>query len=209
MKQINNIKFYDAKDGEVRVVFPDGREDYFLEKDAKLYYKKLYDAKMIDKLVLESLKECDMTVDNAHLSDYNKLYQFQTKFKTKLITNGIDLPFKKITTNKLGIEVSGNTEGITSSVVMFLWCRPWEEVQFTKAELEQYLNQNKYIDVYMQDRYFAVKKVSRGWVLQTKFGTTFTNRGYGSGASVAENSVRLKKDKKGNLFISQSTMIWD
>lgn len=209
MKQINNIKFYDVKDGEVKVVFPNGDIDYMLKRDADLYYKKLYTAKVVDKLVLEALKECGMTVDNAHLSDYTKLYEFQTKFKTKLITNGIDLSFKKVTTNKLGIEISGNTEGITSSVVMFLWCRPWEEVELTRPELEEYLNQNKYIDVYMQDRYFAVKKCSRGWVLQTNFGTTYKNRGIGSAASIAENSVKLKKDKFGNLFISQSTMIWD
>ncbi len=209
MKQINNIKFYEPKNGEVKVVFPNGDYDYMLERDANLYYKKLYAAKMIDKLVLESLKESGLTFENAHLSDYIKLNQFQIKFKNKLISNGIDLSFNKVTTDKLGIEVSGNTEGITSSVVMFLWCRPWEEVSFTKSELEEYLNQNKYIDVYIKDRYFAVKKVSRGWVLQTNFGSTSQHRGIGSGASIVERSVKLKKDKLGNLFISEGVMIWD
>ena len=94
MKQINNIKFYDAKDGEVRVVFPDGREDYMLEKDAKLYYSKLYAAKMVDKLVIACLKECGLTVDNAHLSSYEQLNQFQTKFKEVLRQNLLSVTVK-------------------------------------------------------------------------------------------------------------------
>ena len=78
----------------------------------------------------------------------------------------------------------------------------------TKYELEEYILL-KNIGVYARDKYFAVKRVSKDWVLKKEFGTTFQNRGIGSGASVMEQSVKLKKDKFGNLYISQSTMIWD
>ena len=130
--------------GEVKVTYPDGKIDYMLNRDANILYKKLYAAKIVDKLVLESLKECGLTLENAHLSDYIKLYEFQTKFRTKLVVNNIDLSFQKaINTNKLGIEISGNYDGITSSVVMFLWNKPWEEVTMSKGELETYLKENK------------------------------------------------------------------
>lgn len=210
MKQINNIKFYTMSNGEVKVMYPNGKIDYMLNKDAIVYYKKLYAAKIVDKLVLESLKECGLTLENAHLSDYTKLYEFQTKFRTKLVVNSIDLSFQKaINTNKLGIEISGNYDGITSSVVMFLWNKPWEEVTMSKGELETYLKENKNIGVYIKDRYFAVQKVSRDWVLKTEFGTSYKSQGIGSYSSVIENSVKLKKDKQGNLYISQYTMTWD
>ena len=210
MKQINNIKFYDMSNGEVKVTYPDGKIDYMLNRDANILYKKLYAAKIVDKLVLESLKECGLTLENAHLSDYIKLYEFQTKFRTKLVVNSIDLSFQKaINTNKLGIEISGNYDGITSSVVMFLWNKPWEEVTMSKGELETYLKENKNIDVYIKDRYFAVQKVSRNWVLKTEFGSSYKSMGVGSASSVIENSVKLKKDKQGNLYISQYTMTWD
>ena len=210
MKQINNIKFYTMSNGEVKVMYPNGKIDYMLNKDAIVYYKKLYAAKIVDKLVLESLKECGLTLENAHLSDYIKLYEFQTKFRTKLVVNSIDLSFQKaINTNKLGIEISGNYDGITSSVVMFLWNKPWEEVTMSKGELETYLKENKNIDVYIKDRYFAVQKVSRNWVLKTEFGSSYKSMGVGSASSVIENSVKLKKDKQGNLYISQYTMTWD
>ena len=210
MKQINNIKFYDMSNGEVNVTYPDGTLDYMLNRDANILYKKLYAAKIVDKLVLESLKECGLTLENAHLSDYIKLYEFQTKFRTKLVVNSIDLSFQKaINTNKLGIEISGNYDGITSSVVMFLWNKPWEEVTMSKGELETYLKENKNIDVYIKDRYFAVQKVSRNWVLKTEFGSSYKSMGVGSASSVIENSVKLKKDKQGNLYISQYTMTWD
>ena len=209
MKQINNIKFYEVnKDGEVRVVFPDGSDDYMLKRDADLYYKKLYAAKTVDKLVIETLKECGLSIDNAHLSDYNKLNEFQTKFRAKLVKNGIDMSFRKVTTNKLGIEISGNYDGITSSVVVFLWSKPWEEVKMTESELEEHILL-KNIGVYIRDKYFAVKRVSKDWALKKQFGTTFRNRGIGSGASIVEESVKLKKDKFGNLYISETTMIWD
>lgn len=210
MKQINNIKFYDMSNGEVKVTYPDGKIDYMLNRDANILYKKLYAAKIVDKLVLESLKECGLTLENAHLSDYIKLYEFQTKFRTKLVVNHIDLSFQKATnTNKLGIEISGNYDGITSSVVMFLWNKPWEEVTMSKGELETYLKENKNIGVYIKDRYFAVQKVSRNWVLKTEFGSSYKSMGVGSASSVIENSVKLKKDKQGNLYISQYTMTWD
>ena len=210
MKQINNIKFYTMSNGEVKVMYPNGKIDYMLNKDAIVYYKKLYAAKIVDKLVLESLKECGLTLENAHLSDYIKLYEFQTKFRTKLVVNSIDLSFQKaINTNKLGIEISGNYDGITSSVVMFLWNKPWEEVTMSKGELETYLKENKNIGVYIKDRYFAVQKVSRNWVLKTEFGSSYKSMGVGSASSVIENSVKLKKDKQGNLYISQYTMTWD
>ena len=210
MKQINNIKFYDMSNGEVKVTYPDGKIDYMLNRDANILYKKLYAAKIVDKLVLESLKECGLTLENAHLSDYIKLYEFQTKFRTKLVVNSIDLSFQKaINTNKLGIEISGNYDGITSSVVMFLWNKPWEEVTMSKGELETYLKENKNIGVYIKDRYFAVQKVSRNWVLKTEFGSSYKSMGVGSASSVIENSVKLKKDKQGNLYISQYTMTWD
>lgn len=210
MKQINNIKFYTMSNGEVKVMYPNGKIDYMLNKDAIVYYKKLYAAKIVDKLVLESLKECGLTLENAHLSDYIKLNEFQTKFRTKLVVNSIDLSFQKaINTNKLGIEISGNYDGITSSVVMFLWNKPWEEVTMSKGELETYLKENKNIDVYIKDRYFAVQKVSRNWVLKTEFGSSYKSMGVGSASSVIENSVKLKKDKQGNLYISQYTMTWD
>ena len=210
MKQINNIKFYDMSNGEVKVTYPDGNIDYMLNRDANILYKKLYAAKIVDKLVLESLKECGLTLENAHLSDYIKLYEFQTKFRTKLVVNSIDLSFQKaINTNKLGIEISGNYDGITSSVVMFLWNKPWEEVTMSKGELETYLKENKNIGVYIKDRYFAVQKVSRNWVLKTEFGSSYKSMGVGSASSVIENSVKLKKDKQGNLYISQYTMTWD
>lgn len=210
MKQINNIKFYTMSNGEVKVMYPNGKIDYMLNKDAIVYYKKLYAAKIVDKLVLESLKECGLTLENAHLSDYTKLYEFQTKFRTKLVVNSIDLSFQKaINTNKLGIEISGNYDGITSSVVMFLWNKPWEEVTMSKGELETYLKENKNIGVYIKDRYFAVQKVSRNWVLKTEFGSSYKSMGVGSASSVIENSVKLKKDKQGNLYISQYTMTWD
>lgn len=210
MKQINNIKFYEVnKDGEVRVVFPDGTDDYMLKRDADLYYKKLYAAKIVDKLVLDSLKECGLTIDNAHLSDYTKLYEFQTKFKTKLVENRIDLSFKEITTNKLGIKIGGNVEGITSSVVVFLWSNPWEEVKMTRTEMEDYFLAHPKSGVYIKDKYFAVKKVSRNWVLETNFGRDFKHLGIGSRANIIEKTVKLKKDKFGNLYISESTMIWD
>ena len=181
-----------------------------LNKDAIVSYKKLYAAKIVDKLVLESLKECGLTLENAHLSDYIKLYEFQTKFRTKLVVNHIDLSFQKaINTNKLGIEISGNYDGITSSVVMFLWNKPWEEVTMSKGELETYLKENKNIGVYIKDRYFAVQKVSRNWVLKAEFGSSYKSMGVGSASSVIENSVKLKKDKQGNLYISQYTMTWD
>ena len=196
--------------GEVKVMYPNGKIDYMLNKDAIVYYKKLYAAKIVDKLVLESLKECGLTLENAHLSDYIKLYEFQTKFRTKLVVNSIDLSFQKaINTNKLGIEISGNYDGITSSVVMFLWNKPWEEVTMSKGELETYLKENKNIGVYIKDRYFAVQKVSRDWVLKTEFGSSYKSMGVGSASSVIENSVKLKKDKQGNLYISQYTMTWD
>ena len=196
--------------GEVKVTYPDGKIDYMLNRDANIFYKKLYAAKIVDKLVLESLKECGLTLENAHLSDYIKLYEFQTKFRTKLVVNSIDLSFQKaINTNKLGIEISGNYDGITSSVVMFLWNKPWEEVTMSKGELETYLKENKNIDVYIKDRYFAVQKVSRNWVLKTEFGSSYKSMGVGSASSVIENSVKLKKDKQGNLYISQYTMTWD
>ena len=210
MKQINNIKFYTMSNGEVKVMYPNGKIDYMLNKDAIVYYKKLYAAKIVDKLVLESLKECGLTLENAHLFDYTKLYEFQTKFRTKLVVNSIDLSFQKaINTNKLGIEISGNYDGITSSVVMFLWNKPWEEVTMSKGELETYLKENKNIGVYIKDRYFAVQKVSRNWVLKTEFGSSYKSMGVGSASSVIENSVKLKKDKQGNLYISQYTMTWD
>lgn len=210
MKQINNIKFYDMSNGEVKVTYPDGKIDYMLNRDANILYKKLYAAKIVDKLVLESLKECGLTLENAHLSDYIKLYEFQTKFRTKLVVNHIDLSFQKaINTNKLGIEISGNYDGITSSVVMFLWNKPWKEVTMSKGELETYLKENKNIGVYIKDRYFAVQKVSRNWVLKTEFGSSYKSMGVGSASSVIENSVKLKKDKQGNLYISQYTMTWD
>ena len=210
MKQINNIKFYTMSNGEVKVMYPNGKIDYMLNKDAIVYYKKLYAAKIVDKLVLESLKECGLTLENAHLSDYTKLYEFQTKFRTKLVVNSIDLSFQKaINTNKLGIEISGNYDGITSSVVMFLWNKPWEEVTMSKGELETYLKENKNMRVYIKDRYFAVQKVSRNWVLKTEFGSSYKSMGVGSASSVIENSVKLKKDKQGNLYISQYTMTWD
>ena len=209
MKQVNNIKFYEPKNGEVKVVFPNGDYDIMLERDAYLYYKKLYAAKMVDKLVIDCLKDCGLTVDNAHLSDYNKLNQFQKKFRSKLAEHGIDMSFKKVTTLKLDIEISGNFDGITSSVVVFLWSKPWEEVKMTKSEIEQYLKKYPKIGVYMKDQYFAVKKVSKDMVLKTVFGTTSSHRGIGSCASIAETSVRLNKDKFGNLYISESTMIWD
>lgn len=210
MKQINNIKFYTMSNGEVKVMYPNGKIDYMLNRDANILYKKLYAAKIVDKLVLESLKECGLTLENAHLSDYIKLYEFQTKFRTKLVVNSIDLSFQKaINTNKLGIEISGNYDGITSSVVMFLWNKPWEEVTMSKGELETYLKENKNIDVYIKDRYFAVQKVSRNWVLKTEFGSSYKSMGVGSASSVIENSVKLKKDKQGNLYISQYTMTWD
>ena len=196
--------------GEVKVTYPDGKIDYMLNRDANILYKKLYAAKIVDKLVLESLKECGLTLENAHLSDYIKLYEFQTKFRTKLVVNSIDLSFQKaINTNKLGIEISGNYDGITSSVVMFLWNKPWEEVTMSKGELETYLKENKNIGVYIKDRYFAVQKVSRNWVLKTEFGSSYKSMGVGSASSVIENSVKLKKDKQGNLYISQYTMTWD
>ena len=210
MKQINNIKFYDMSNGEVKVTYPDGKIDYMLNRDANILYKKLYAAKIVDKLVLESLKECGLTLENAHLSDYIKLYEFQTKFRTKLVVNHIDLSFHNaINTNKLGIEISGNYDGITSSVVMFLWNKPWEEVTMSKGELETYLKEHKNIGVYIKDRYFAVQKVSRDWVLKTEFGSSYKSMGVGSASSVIENSVKLKKDKQGNLYISQYTMTWD
>ena len=210
MKQINNIKFYTMSNGEVKVMYPNGKIDYMLNRDANILYKKLYAAKIVDKLVLESLKECGLTLENAHLSDYIKLNEFQTKFRTKLVVNSIDLSFQKaINTNKLGIEISGNYDGITSSVVMFLWNKPWEEVTMSKGELETYLKENKNIDVYIKDRYFAVQKVSRNWVLKTEFGSSYKSMGVGSASSVIENSVKLKKDKQGNLYISQYTMTWD
>ena len=210
MKQINNIKFYTMSNGEVKVMYPNGKIDYMLNKDAIVYYKKLYAAKIVDKLVLESLKECGLTLENAHLSDYIKLNEFQTKFRTKLVVNSIDLSFQKaINTNKLGIEISGNYDGITSSGVMFLWNKPWEEVTMSKGELETYLKENKNIGVYIKDRYFAVQKVSRNWVLKTEFGSSYKSMGVGSASSVIENSVKLKKDKQGNLYISQYTMTWD
>ena len=37
MKQINNIKFYDMSNGEVKVTYPDGKIDYMLNRDAKIY----------------------------------------------------------------------------------------------------------------------------------------------------------------------------
>ena len=210
MKQINNIKFYTMSNGEVKVMYPNGKIDYMLNRDANILYKKLYAAKIVDKLVLESLKECGLTLENAHLSDYIKLYEFQTKFRTKLVVNSIDLSFPKaINTNKLGIEISGNYDGITSSGVMFLWNKPWEEVTMSKGELETYLKENKNIGVYIKDRYFAVQKVSRNWVLKTEFGSSYKSMGVGSASSVIENSVKLKKDKQGNLYISQYTMTWD
>ena len=209
MKQINNIKFYDAKDGEVRVVFPDGREDYFLEKDAKLYYSKLYAAKMVDKLVIDCLKECGLRVDNAHLSSYEQLNQFQTKFKEVLRKNNINLSFQTITTNKLGITIGGNIDGITGSVVTHLWSHAWEDVVFTTSELENYLKENRNIGIYIKDKYFAVKKVSRRWLTDMKLGTTSNYRGIGSCASIVETTRKLKKDKFGNLYLFEATMIWD
>ena len=71
--------------GEVKVTYPDGKIDYMLNRDANILYKKLYAAKIVDKLVLESLKECGLTLENAHLSDYIKftrgIYSFSEYYK--------------------------------------------------------------------------------------------------------------------------------
>ena len=119
------------------------------------------------------------------------------------------MSFKKVTTLKLDIEISGNFDGITSSVVVFLWSKPWEEVKMTRDEIIDYYLAHPKGKAYMKDKYFAVKEISRNKLLETEFGISFHHVGIGSYSTEREKRVELKKDKFGNLLISESTMIWD
>lgn len=226
MKQISNYKFYDMKDGtkkrdidgryidlkdgHIKVVAPDGEESILSQKDADILYKRLYAAKTVDKLIDETLSEVGLTVDNAHLSDYKTLKKFESIFEYKLRKNSVDLSFiSGVRTKKYGIEISGNALGITSSCTSWLWCRPWEKVCFTEDELKEYLNKHRRIGVYEKDEYFSVKKSDRKILKGIKFGTSSSNIGIGSAASVLEHSIVLKKDKQGNLFVDRYTLVYD
>lgn len=226
MKQISNFKFYDMNDatikvgidgrsiknnnGTVKVIDPNGDTLYMSEKDANILYKRLYAAKYVDKIVENALKEVGLTVKNAHLSTYNELKKFESLLENNLRKEKIDLSFLPETiTNKYGFHISGNALGITSSCVTKLWSRAWEEVKMTTKEIEEYLIKNPKVNLYIKDNYFAVKKANKTDFINTNFGTTFKSQGIGSASSVVENSVILKKDEFGNLFIDKMSFIWD
>ena len=213
MKQVNGIKFYSPKNGNVRVVFPDGKEAFYPLQVAEDYYHRLLSLKLIDTSVVQSLKDCGLTLESAHLGDCDKLKEFRGRLKYMLRANKIDFSFQTVTTPKLGIEVGGNVEGITSSVIKFLWSSPWKEIIMSTQELEMYLKKHKKIDVYERDDYYSVKKCSRSklWsqLVNGKLGSSYQSRGIGSASSVVETKLTLLQDAKGNLCISKVTLVWD
>ena len=226
MKQISNYKFYDMKDGtksvdilgrkvvkddgHIRVVAPDGSESILSEKDAGILYKKLYAAKIVDKLVDETLDELGFTVDNIHLTNYPVVNKFEKLFEAKLHKHNVDLSFiSGVKTNKYGIPISGNALGINSSCIGWLWSHSWEKISLSDEALLDYLKKHPRINVYEKGQYVSVNKCDKKKLKGIDFGTSYSSRGIGSASSVVESTIELKKDKKGNLLIDRHSFVWD
>ena len=111
----------------------------------------------------------------------------------------------------MGIKISGNVSGITSSYITELWYNPWKEVKMTYDEIIKYLVKNKDIKLYKSVR-FGIEEVKTNKIQffqNIRFGKESTTRGIGSCSSVAVKTVTLKRDRQGNLLVDTSVLIYD
>lgn len=183
----------------------------------------------LDNIVEEVLSELGLTVETAHLYSadkklfingkelshqyYNGQYTtepasiFNDLLTDVLIKKKVDLSFDSATTKK-GIHVGGNHCGIAGDITYYLWQEAWSEVKFTKQELEEYLGNNPDIKIYRSQNYSYIQ-TTKEELLNTTFGSNSRDMGYGSQSSVINTTVKLKKDKFGNLLIDRFVEIWD
>lgn len=174
--------------------------------------KHKYVAEVADNAWKESLASLGIKEDEAHLLSTAQRDSLRNAMRARLRRANADLSFDA-TTTKNGVRIAGNADGIASGYLSGPPVRKgWTEVEMTPAQIKRHLQTHKNASVYREDRYGGVVKGSnefRKQLADTKFGSSYRNQGIGSQSSVVQTTVKLYKDKKGNLKLSSFSMTWD
>lgn len=206
-KRILNYVFIANKD-KYKVIEPSGETKLYDKETAEYLYRKLYAIKYADNLCLDVIKKLGYTKDNIHLTGQDVKYQFRKELEDLLHKNNIDLSFDSVITNKFAIKISGNRGGIVSSYINYLWYNQWIETKMTIQDIVKYVKNGH--DLYKTEHYDTVKVDNPlAYLRNVEIGTETNYRGIGSQSSIAETTVKVKKDKLGNLLIDKFTIVYD
>lgn len=234
-KQINNIKFKELKNGTMEIIYPNNyacnnRPNIVKFEDGMNIYRELFARKYADKVFEEVLKELNINIKTAHLlSDKDVIrkngqiisytYAIGTKttypknifniyLEEALAAKGVNLSYTGTTSPKYKIKIAGNASGIASDYVRFIFDEPWKDFEVDVKTLRKYIESHKNI-IILETIRWERSRIDINKLLETKFGTEEEHRGYGSQASTAIRTVKLKRDKYGNLLIEHNLEIWD
>lgn len=206
-KRILNYVFIANKDN-YKVIEPSGETKLYDKETAEKLYRKLYAIKYADNLCLDVIKKLGYTKDNIHLTGEEVKGKFRKELEYLLYKNNIDLSYDSVITSKFAIKISGNRGGIVSSYIVYLWPNQWVETKMTIQDIVKYVKKGH--DLYKTVRYDTVKVDNPlEYLRNVKLGTETNYRGIGSQSSIAETTVKVKKDKLGNLLIDNFTIVYD
>lgn len=179
MKQVNNIKFYGLEDeslSNVKIVYPNNTSLSLPFKKAKQMYMKLYAEKVIDNLILDTLKEAGTTLKKAHLCNYSCFVQVKEGLTKKLYEHQIDLTMNKIKTRKLGFILEGNVSEIVKTILIYLWVEPWNVETMSRISIQGLISSCPTLKVYKRDSLpaLSVSEASRYDLLNIIVGNRLT-----------------------------------
>ncbi len=238
-KQVDGVKFKELQDGKMEIVYPDTPKykDYYYHQRVVSFdrgieeYKVLFAQKYADKVFDSVLKELGLSLKTAHLMTENDTIikdgrvlthyyagtrqtvtspeaVFNEYMEKALRKKGIDLSYIATDTAKYHLHIAGNAGGIAWKYRDFLFRDAWVPCELNTQDLKAYIKSHRSICIF-EETNNGIRKISRERLIETKFGSETTHRGYGSQSSIAIKTVKLKKDAKGNLLITHSTEIWD
>lgn len=233
-KQINNIKFKELKNGTMEITYPNNYNNGMISivpfEDGMDEYRKLFAQKYADKIFEEVLRELNIDIMNAHLLSDTDLIRknghiisytypigkrttypkdiFNIYLEKALLEKKLQLPYIDTVSPKYKIKIGGSASAIAWYYSRMIFDTPWKEFEVDVKTLRDYIKSHKNIRILEEFR-SERKLININKLLETKFGIEEEHRGYGSQASTAIRTVKLKKDNRGNLLIEHGLEIWD
>lgn len=165
-------------------------------------------ADQIVDVLIEVLEENGLKLNDIHLINYDDWRAIERDMEYRLRSEGLDLSYTSDYSEKYGLKLSGNPEGIIWSFWLFFKSKSkygWQETEITGDMIE---NANGY---YEEDRYGYARKISKerfiSLVQNSKSGSR--HMGIGSQASIIDTRIKLYADDKNNLLYDKSVLVYD
>ena len=228
--QINGIKFYDRKDGTVKIVKSSNDIKILTKKEADKYKMLLIAQNKAPVIFEKTLKKLGVKPEKAHLLTEDDVLRYEDgTVRTYYLAGArrtthspqwiirkaledafyladIDLSFMDAMDMKHNIRISGNPGGITTRYMDYLNSF-WKPCKMSKEEITEHLKK-KSVNLYMKTR-DGIKKINKEDISKFNFGSDYKHTGIGSQASVIQYNTDLKMDQYGNLLIRESVLVYD